>query len=157
MWTQRVAPGPDGRQRHLSAVWDLALEGRGLQGALCISFPCPIGVMGGSHLPKGQKLMGMFAYQLVSEHWRVHTGVARTGAEGTVTTARVLGLSVITGWQQRKAEWIDVVWLAMRVHVGRQRKGGVDVIDVEGEADAPPTPSARKRKARAPAPPARGH
>ena len=29
-WAQRVAPGPDGRQRHLSAVWDLALEARGV-------------------------------------------------------------------------------------------------------------------------------
>ena len=24
-----------------------------------------------------------------------------------------------TGWEQRRAEWVDVAWLAMRVHVGR--------------------------------------
>ena len=135
-----MAPGPDGRQRHLSAVWDVALEARGVQGTLRISFPCPIVVMGGSNLPEGQELVGMFAYRLVSGHWRVQTGVARTWEEGTVTTAWVLGLNVITGWQQRKAEWVDVAWLAMRVHVGRQRKGGIDVIDVEGEDDAPPHP-----------------
>ena len=69
-----------------------------------------------------------------------------------MTTVGVLGLNVITGWQGRKAEWVDVAWLAMRVHVGRQRKGEVDVIDVEGEEDAPPTPSAQKRKAQPPAP-----
>ena len=67
-WTQRVASGPDGRQRHVSAVWDLALEARGVQGALRISFPCPIVVTGGSHLPEGQELVGMFAYRLVSGH-----------------------------------------------------------------------------------------
>ena len=45
-----------------------------------------------------------------------------------------------------------MAWLAMRVHVGRQRKGGVDVIDVEGEEEAPPAPPARKRKAQPPQP-----
>ena len=152
-----VAPGPDGRQRHLSAVWDLALEGRGVHAALRISFPCPIVVMGGSNLPEGQELVGMFAYRLVSGHWRVYTGMPRIGEEGTVTTAGVLGLNVVTGWEQRKLEWVDVAWLAIRVHVGRQRKGVVDLIDVEGEEEAPPTPSARKRKAQPPPPPARGH
>ena len=29
-WTRRVASGPDGRQRHLSAVWDLAFEAPGV-------------------------------------------------------------------------------------------------------------------------------
>ena len=82
----------------------------------------------------------MFAYQLVSGHWRMQTGVARIGEEGTVNTAWVVGLNVVTGWVQRKPEWVDVAWLAMRVHVGRQRKGGVDVIDVEGEEEAPPPP-----------------
>ena len=39
---------------------------------------------------------------------------------------------------------MDVAWLAMRVHVGRQRKmGAADVIEVE--EDEPPT---RKRKGR---------
>ena len=61
---------PDGRQRHLSAVWDMALEARGVQGTLRISFPCPIVVLGGSNLPEGQELVGMFAYRLVSGHCR---------------------------------------------------------------------------------------
>ena len=122
-WTQRVAPGPNVRQRHLSALWDPALEARGVQAALHISFPCPIVVMGGSNLPEGQEPVGMFAYRLGSGHWRVQTGVARNGEEGTVTKAGVL-VNVITGWQQRKPEWVDVAWLAMRIHVGRQRKGG---------------------------------
>ena len=145
-WTQQVPPGPDGRQRHLSAVWDMELESRGVQGTLRISFPCPIVVRGGSNLPAGQELVGMFAYRLVSGHWRVQTGVARIGEAGTVTTARVFGLNVLTGWEQRRPERVDVAWLAMRVHVGRQRKMGVvvDVIDVE-EDEPPPT---RKRKGR---------
>ena len=121
-----------------------------MQGTLRFSFPCPIVVMGGSNLPEGQELVGMFAYRLVSGHWRVQTGEARIGEEGTVTTGGVLGLNVVTGWDKRRPEWVDVARLAMRVHVGRQCKGGVDVIDAEGEEDAPPAPSARKRKGRHP-------
>ena len=145
-WTQQVPPGPDGRQRHLSATWDMVLESRGVQGTFRISFPCPIVVRGGGNLPAGQKLVGMFAYRLVSGHWRVQAGVSRIGEEGTVSTAGVCFLNVLTGWEQRRPEWADVAWLAMRVHVGRQRKMGVaDVIDVE--EDEPPT---RKRKGRPP-------
>ena len=115
-----------------------------MQGTFRISFPCPIVVRGGSNLPARQELVGMFAYRLVSGHWRVQTGVSRIGEEGTLTTAGVFGLIVLTGWEQRRPEWADVAWLAMRVHVGRQRKMGVaDVIDVE--EDKPPT---RKRKGR---------
>ena len=141
-----MPPGPDGRQRHLSAVWDMELESRGVQGTLRISFPCPIVVRGGSNLPAGQELVGMIAYRLVSGHWRVQTGVSRIGEAGTVTTAGVFGLNVLTGWERRRPEWVDGAWLAMRVHVGRQRKMGVvvDVIDVE-EDEPPPT---RKRKGR---------
>ena len=51
-WTKKVPPGPDGRQRHLFAVWYMVLESRGVQGSLRISFPCPIVVMGGSNLPE---------------------------------------------------------------------------------------------------------
>ena len=142
-WTQQVPPGPDGRQRHLSAVWDMVLESRGVQGTLRISFSCHIVVQGGANLPAGQELVGMFAQRLVSGHWRVQTGVARTGEAGTVTTAAVFGLNVLTGWEQRRPEWVDVAWLAMRVHVGRQRKMGVaDIIDVEEDEPAP----MRKRK-----------
>ena len=159
-WTQNVPPGPDGRQRHLSALWDMVLESRGVQGTLRISFPCPIVVMGGSNLPEGQELVRLFAYKLVSGHWRVQTGVARIGEEGTVTTAGVFGLNVVTGWDKRRPEWVDVAWLAMRVHVGRQRKmGGADVIDVErGRTNPPPLgPEAERLPAprghRAPPPP----
>ena len=67
-WTQRVAPGPDGRQRHLSAVGDLALAALGVQAHLRISFPFPLVIQGGSNLPDGQVLLGMFAYRLVSGH-----------------------------------------------------------------------------------------
>ena len=149
-WTHKVPLGPDGRQRHLSAEWDTVLESRGVQGTLRISFPCPIVVTGGSNPPEGKELVGLFAYRLVSWHWRVQTGVSRIGEEGTVTTAGVFGLNVLTGSDKRRPEWVDVAWLAMRVHVGRQRKIGVaDVIDVE-EHDEPPTPSARKRKGRPP-------
>ena len=150
-WTQQVPPGPDGRQRHLSAVWDMVLESRGVQGTLRISFPCPIVVRGGANLPAGQELVGMFAYRLVSGHWRVQTGVARIGEAGTVTTAGVLGLNVLTGWEQRRPEWVDVAWLAMRVHVGRQRKMGVGVDVIDVEEDEPP-PHAQAQRA-----PRRGH
>ena len=87
----------------------------------------------------------MFAYRLVSGHSRVQTGVSRIGEEGIVTTAGVFGLNVLTGWDQRRPEWADVAWLAMRVHVGKQRKMELaHVIDVE-EQDEPRT---RKRKGR---------
>ena len=114
-----MPPGPDGRQRHLSAVWDMVLESRGLQGTFRISFPCPIVVRGGPNVPAGQELVGMLANRLVSGHWRVQTVVSRIGEEGTVTTAGVFGLNVLTGWKQRRPEWADVAWLAVRVHVGR--------------------------------------
>ena len=146
VWTQQVLPGPARRQRHLSAVWAMELESRGVQGTLRIPFPCPIVLRGGSNLPAGQELVGMFAYRLVSGHWRVQTGVSRIGEEGTVTTAGICGLNVLTGWEQRRPESVDVAWLAMRVHVGRQRKMGVvaDIIDVEEDKPAP----LRKRKGR---------
>ena len=86
----------------------------------------------------------MFAYRLVSGHWRVQTGVSRIGEAGTVTTAGICGLNVLTGWEQRRPEWVDVAWLAMRVHVGRQQKMGVvaDVIDV-GRTNPPPRASGK--------------
>ena len=40
-WTQQVPPGPDGRQRHLSAVWDMVLESRGVQGTTNVILPPP--------------------------------------------------------------------------------------------------------------------
>ena len=51
--------------------------------------PSTIVVLGGANLPAGQELVGMFAYRLVSGHWRVQTGVSRIGEAGTVTTAGV--------------------------------------------------------------------
>ena len=77
-------------------------------------------------------------------HHQLEEATYESGAlSGTVRMAGVFGLNVLTGWEQRRAEWVDVAWLAMRVHVGRQRKMGVSgVIDVE-EDEPPPT---RKRK-----------
>ena len=86
---------------------------------LRISFPCPLVIRGGSNLPEGHDLMRMFAYRLVSRHWRVHTGVAGIGEEAMLTTVHIVGLSVVTAWEKRRPEWVDVAWLAMRVHVGR--------------------------------------
>ena len=103
-WTQQVPPGPDVRQRQLSATWDMVLEPRGVQGTFRISFPCPIVVSGGANLPAGQELVGMFAYQLVSGHWRVQTGLSRIGEEGTLSTAGVCFLDLLTGWEQQRPE-----------------------------------------------------
>ena len=48
-----------------------------MQAALRISFPCPIVVIGGSNLPEGQELVGMFAYRLVSGCRRGWRGLGR--------------------------------------------------------------------------------
>ena len=91
-----------------------------MQADLRISYPCPIVIRGRSNLPGGQEPVGMFAYGLVSGHWRVQTGVAGIGEERTVATVGIIGLSVVTGCEKRRPEWVDVAWVAMRVHVGRQ-------------------------------------
>ena len=119
-----MAPGPDGRQQHLAAASNLDMDAQGVQADLRISFPCPLVSRWGSNLPAGQKLVGMFAYRLVSGHWRVRTGVAGIAEEGTVTTFGITGVSVVTGWEKRRPGWVDVAWLPMRVDVGRQQKGG---------------------------------
>ena len=41
-WTQKVPPGPDGRQRHLSAVWDMVLESRGCRAPSASPTPAPL-------------------------------------------------------------------------------------------------------------------
>ena len=105
-WRQRVAHGPDGRQRHLSAVWELALEAQRVHADRRIPFPCPLVIRGDSNLPAGQELVGIVAYWLVSGHWRVQTGVARIGEEGTVTTAGIIALAVVMGWEKRRGEWV---------------------------------------------------
>ena len=101
----------------------------------------------------GHEPVGMFAYRLVSGPWLVQIGVARIGEEQTVTRAGIVHLYVVTGWDKRKPECVDVAWLAMRVHVGRQRKGGVDVIDVEGKEEPPPP---RPTRPEAESPPPKG-
>ena len=58
---QKLAPGPDGRQKQLCAVWELAVEAQGVNADLRIPFPCPLVVKGGSNPPEGQTLVGMFA------------------------------------------------------------------------------------------------
>ena len=69
-WSATYASVKVGSLRGLSlfAVWDMVLEPGGVQGSLRISFPCPIVVTGGSNLPEGQALVGVFAYRLVSGH-----------------------------------------------------------------------------------------
>ena len=52
-WPQRIAPGTNGRHRHLFAVWELAVEAQGVQANFRIPFPCPLVVKGGSNLPEG--------------------------------------------------------------------------------------------------------
>ena len=143
-WTQQVPPGPDGRQRHLSAMWDMVLESRGVQGTFRISFPCPIVVRGGANLPAGQELVGMFAYRLVSGHWRVQTGVSRIGEEGTVTTAGVFGLMCSrVGSSRGRSGWTWHGLPCASMWGGMRKMGVAEVIDVE--EDEPPT---RKRKGR---------
>ena len=39
---QTCAPGPDGRQKHLTAVWELAVEAQGGQADLRNPFPYPL-------------------------------------------------------------------------------------------------------------------
>ena len=107
-----------------SAVSDIVLESRGVQGTLRLFIPRPIVVMGGSNLPEGHELVGLFAYRLVGGHLRVQTGVSRIGEEGTVTRAGVFGLNVVTRWDKRRPEWVDVAWLSMPVHVASQRQMG---------------------------------
>ena len=47
------------------------------------------------------------------------------GEEGTVTAAMVILLAAVVGWEQRRAQWVDVAWLAMNVQVGMMPgKGG---------------------------------
>ena len=97
--------------------------------------------------------MGLFAYRLVSGHWQVQTGVWRIGEEGTVSTAGVFGLNVLTGRDQPRPDWADVAWLAMRVHVRRQRKMGMaEDIDVE-EQNKPPKQKGRTQGDTKPPPP----
>ena len=57
------------------------------------------------------------------------------------------------GWEKRRAEWVAVAWLAIRVHVGRiQSGGGFDVIDVK-EDQNPPPPRLPAPGSRSPPPP----
>ena len=89
----------------------------------------------------------------MSGHWQVLTGVLRIREAGTVATAGFFGLNVLTHWEQRRAEWVDMAWLAMRVHVGRQRKMGMaDVIEVK-EDEPPPHSQAERAPRRGHAPP----
>ena len=119
------------------------------------SLPCPIVVTGGSNLPEGQELVGLFAYRLVSGHCQVQTGVARIGEEGTVTTAGFFRLNVVTGWDKRRPEWVEVAWLAMRVHVGRQWNTGEGLTSLTSRGRTTPPPPLGPEAERPPPP--RGH
>ena len=109
---------------------------------------------GGSNLPDGQILVGMFAYPLMSGHWQVQTGVAGLGEEGSLTVAMVIPLTLVVGWDQRWAGWANVAWLAMRVHVekvGKGLGGGGELI--EGRMSTPTPPALRGPKRKVPPPP----
>ena len=71
-------------------------------------------------------MVGMFAYRVASGHWRVQTGITGIGEEGPVTAATVIPLAAVVGWEQQRAEWVDVGWLAMRVHVEKMRGKGLN-------------------------------
>ena len=144
-WTQRVAPGPDGRHSHLCAVWDIASDAQGVQANLRISFPCTLVIGGGYDLPEAQELVGMFAYRLVGGHGGVHIGVARIRELGAANHGS--HRSRVRGHGLGQAEWLDLAWLATGVHVGRQQEGGVTSLTSRGGEDAPPAPPAWERKA----------
>ena len=121
-----------------------------------IPFPCPLVIKGGSNVPEGQSLVGMFACRLVSGHSRVQTGVAGIGGEGTVTSTMVIALAAVVGWEQRRAEWVGVAWLTMRVHVGRMwgKGGGGGLASSMSRGrmwTPPPPPAAQSRKPPSPA------
>ena len=101
------------------------MEAQGVRGDLSIPFLCPLLVKGGSKLPEGQTTEDMFAQRLVSGQWRVQKGVAGLGeGERSLTSATVIPLATVVGWDQRRAEWANMAWLAMHVHVGKARRGG---------------------------------
>ena len=133
MRSGRSAGGSDassGAGRGHGAVWELAVEAQGkrVRADLRIPFPYPLVIRGGSKVPAGLELVGMFAYRLVSGHWKVQTGVARIGEEGTVTRAGIIAVAAVTGREKRRAKWMYVAWLAMRVHVRRMRSEGGGVL-----------------------------
>ena len=66
----------------------------------------------------------MLAQRLASGHWRVQAGVAGVGEERSVAVAMVIPLAAVVGWEQETVEWVDVAWLAMRVHVVKMRGRG---------------------------------
>ena len=68
-----------------------------MQAVLRISFSCALRIRGGYNVAEVQDLVGMFAYRLVTGHKRVRTAMAGIGEEGTVTTAGMSGLSMVTG------------------------------------------------------------
>ena len=53
-WTQQVPPGPDGRQRHLSAVWDVELESPGCRAPSASPSPAPLWSGGGPTCLRGR-------------------------------------------------------------------------------------------------------
>ena len=140
--TQKVPPRPGGRQQHLSAVWDMVLESRGVQGTLRISFPCFIVVMGGSILPKGQDMVGMFAYRLLSALAGAEEGGADWGGKDG-DHGSSLWAQCGHGVGQAEAE---VGGRGVACHArpcGEAAEGGgggVGIIDVEGEDNDPPHP-----------------
>ena len=68
-----------------------------------------------------------------------------------VMTPGIIGLSVVTGWEKQRPDWVDVAWPAMRVYVARQRKGGLTSLTWRGRR-RPPLPPPGSGKATPPPP-----
>ena len=98
-WTQQVRPGPMGGSGISVPCGTWCWSRGGCRAPSASPSPAPLWSGGGANLPAGQEPVGIFAYRLVSGHWRVQTGVAWTGEVGTVTTAGVSGVNVLTGWE----------------------------------------------------------
>ena len=93
-----------------------------MQADLRMSFRGPLVIRGVPNY-RGASARGHVCLPACEWALALHTGVAGIGNEGSVTMAGIIETSVFTGWEKRRPEWVDVAWLAMRVHVGRQRKG----------------------------------
>ena len=67
----RCRPGPMGGSGTLvpRGTWSWSPEG--CRAPSASPSPAPLWSGGGANLPAGQELVGMFAYRLVSGHWRV--------------------------------------------------------------------------------------
>ena len=61
-----------------------------------------------------------------------------------MTTAGIIRLAVVTRWEKRRPELVDVAWLAMRVHVGRVRSRGAGLTSLTSRGRITPPPGSGK-------------